>query len=148
MTPRIAGTLVLRCHAYEYILVCLLLLHLQCIPTAAQQQRQQQNQNQDLNKPNLVIIYTDEHNLRTIGAYHDILPKDQALVWGNGVKLDTPHLDALANQGAIYSNFYTVAPLCTPSRASFMTGLYPKYVFMHVYIWLFFFYWIDIDWHI
>ena len=83
-------------------------------------------QKQDLDKPNLVIIYTDEHNLRTIGAYRDILQKDQAFVWGDGVKLPTPHLDALAENGAIYSNFYTVAPLCTPSRASFFTGLYPK----------------------
>ena len=30
------------------------------------------------------------------------------------------------HKGVIFDNFYAVTPLCTPSRASFMTGLYPK----------------------
>jgi arylsulfatase A-like enzyme len=47
-------------------------------------------------------------------------------VWGD-MSLDTPNIDKLANEGAIFTNFYTVAPLCTPSRASFMTGLYPPF---------------------
>jgi len=47
-------------------------------------------------------------------------------VWGD-IFLNTPNLDKLANEGAIFANFYTVAPLCTPSRASFMTGLYPPF---------------------
>jgi len=47
-------------------------------------------------------------------------------VWGD-VHLDTPNLDSLANAGALFTNFYTVSPLCTPSRASFMTGLYPPF---------------------
>ena len=76
-------------------------------------------------KPNLIIIYTDEHNFRTIGAYRDILRRDQAFIWGNGSAVKTPHLDSLAKEGALLTNFYVVAPLCTPSRASFMTGLYP-----------------------
>jgi N-acetylglucosamine-6-sulfatase len=37
----------------------------------------------------------------------------------------TPHLDRLAHEGATFSNFFTVLPLCSPSRASFLTGLYP-----------------------
>ena len=47
-------------------------------------------------------------------------------VWGE-VSLDTPFIDSLARDGAMYTNFYTVAPLCTPSRASFMTGQYPSF---------------------
>ncbi len=71
------------------------------------------------------MILTDEHNLRTLGCYRDHLQGEQAYVWGEGIKVDTPHLDRLAAEGALFTNYYTVAPLCTPSRASFMTGLYP-----------------------
>ena len=35
-------------------------------------------------KPNLVIIHTDEHNFRTISAYQKLLPEEQAFVWGKG----------------------------------------------------------------
>jgi len=74
---------------------------------------------------------TDEHNLRTISAYRNYLltkhDKEQVDVWGNDVYLYTPWLNSLAEQGAMYTNFYTVAPLCTPSRASFMTGMYPQF---------------------
>jgi len=78
------------------------------------------------------MILTDEHNLRTLSCYHDYLlkkhPTNRAIVdvWGD-VNLETPNLDRLANEGAMYTNFYTVSPLCTPSRSSFMTGLYPSF---------------------
>jgi arylsulfatase A-like enzyme len=82
-------------------------------------------------KPNLVIVMTDEHNLRTISAYRNYLltkhDKEQVDVWGNDLYLYTPWLDSLARDGAMYTNFYTVAPLCTPSRASFLTGMYPQF---------------------
>eukprot|EP00554_Chaetoceros_debilis_P005254 CAMPEP_0194072332 /NCGR_PEP_ID=MMETSP0149-20130528/98_1 /TAXON_ID=122233 /ORGANISM="Chaetoceros debilis, Strain MM31A-1" /LENGTH=565 /DNA_ID=CAMNT_0038752199 /DNA_START=177 /DNA_END=1875 /DNA_ORIENTATION=+ len=69
---------------------------------------------------------TDEQNLRTIGAYRDLMSNEQAFQWGQNVFVDTPNIDRLANEGVIFDNFYAVTPLCTPSRASFMTGLYPK----------------------
>jgi len=53
------------------------------------------------------------------------MKRSQAFVWGNGVKVLTPHIDSLAEEGALFTNFNVVAPLCTPSRASLMTGLYP-----------------------
>ena len=71
------------------------------------------------------MIITDEHNLRTIGCYRDVLKGEQKHVWGKDAIVDTPNIDRLAAEGAIFENFYTVAPLCTPSRASFMSGLYP-----------------------
>ena len=78
-------------------------------------------------EPNLIVIMTDEHNLRTLGCYRDRMKKSQSFVWGDGIKVDTPHIDSLAREGALFTNFNTVAPLCTPSRASFMTGLYPAF---------------------
>jgi arylsulfatase A-like enzyme len=81
-------------------------------------------------QPNLVVIMTDEHNLRTIGAYRNFFREknqpEQADVWGAGNQVDTPNIDRLASEGALFTNFYTNKPNCTPSRASFMSGLYPR----------------------
>lgn len=76
-------------------------------------------------RPNLLIIHTDEHNFRTLGCYRDLLSEDQAFVWGPGVEVDTPNIDRLADEGAICTRFYAASPVCTPSRASFVSGLYP-----------------------
>ena len=77
-------------------------------------------------KPNLIIIYTDEQNLRTLGIYRSILPSpSQSHPWGPNVQVDTPTLDKLAAEGAVYQSMYTTSPLCTPARTSFLTGLYP-----------------------
>ena len=80
-------------------------------------------------KPNVLVIMTDEHNLRTIGKYRELLTSSQsssqAFVWGEDLAVDTPNIDRLADDGATFSNFYTVSPICTTSRGSFMTGSYP-----------------------
>ena len=77
-------------------------------------------------KPNLIIIHTDEHNFRTISAYQKLLSEDQAFVWGKGNNSTTPNIDKLANEGAIATSYYASSPVCTPSRASLVTGLYPQ----------------------
>jgi arylsulfatase A-like enzyme len=77
-------------------------------------------------RPNLLIIQTDEHNFRTLGCYRALLPADQAFIWGEGVKVDTPHLDWIAAHGAIADRFYATSPVCTPSRAALLTGRYPQ----------------------
>lgn len=76
-------------------------------------------------RPNLLIIHTDEHNFRTLGCYRELMSEDQAFVWGDGVSVDTPNIDSLAREGAICTSYYASSPVCTPSRASFVTGLYP-----------------------
>lgn len=75
--------------------------------------------------PNLLIIHTDEHNFRTLGCYRDILPDDQAYIWGPAV-VETPHIDRIAEEGALCSKFYATSPLCSPSRSSFVSGMYPQ----------------------
>ncbi|MDT0551842.1 sulfatase-like hydrolase/transferase [Urechidicola vernalis] len=77
------------------------------------------------NKPNLVIIHTDEHNLRTLGAYRATMSKEQGQIWGEGNIVETPNIDRIANEGAIALNWYAPSPVCTPSRASMVSGLYP-----------------------
>ena len=44
----------------------------------------------------------------------------------------TPVLDQMAKEGMCLTDFYSTCPVCTPSRASLMTGCYPRRVNMHV----------------
>ncbi|WP_366184311.1 sulfatase [Flavobacterium ovatum] len=76
--------------------------------------------------PNLIIIHTDEHNFRTLSCYQKLLSEDQAFVWGKGNNSKTPNIDKLADGGAICTSYYASSPVCTPSRASLVTGLYPQ----------------------
>lgn len=62
--------------------------------------------------PNVVLILFDWCRRDAIGAY-GLAP------------VRTPNLDRLANGGARFENCYTTAALCTPARASIITGLYP-----------------------
>ena len=64
------------------------------------------------NAPNIVFIITDDQRWDYLGCM------------GHPV-LKTPHIDRLAKEGALFRNFFTCIPLCSPSRASFLTGLYP-----------------------
>lgn len=69
----------------------------------------QQVQNQ---KPNVVFIISDQHQLQASGAY--------------GSKLAiTPNIDALAKTGVLFTNCYTPSPVCAPARAAIITGMYP-----------------------
>ena len=76
------------------------------------------------NNTNVIWIITDEHNFRTIGAYRNQLTKDQAYLWGKDAYVQTPNLDRLAENGIIFNRMYCSAAVCTPSRASMMTGMY------------------------
>ncbi|MHA2621542.1 MAG: sulfatase-like hydrolase/transferase [bacterium JZ-2024 1] len=63
-------------------------------------------------RPNIVFILSDDQRWDTLGAY------------GNR-DIRTPNLDRLASRGALFTAGYVAAPLCCPSRATFLTGLYP-----------------------
>ncbi|MFV0580534.1 MAG: sulfatase-like hydrolase/transferase [Parabacteroides gordonii] len=75
-------------------------------------------------KTNVLIIMTDEHNLRTLGCYRDLMSKDQAEIWGPGNVVETPHLDALAAKGVIALSAYAASPISAPTRSCFQTGLF------------------------
>jgi len=82
--------------------------------------------------PNLLIVHTDEHNFRTLGCYRALMRPEQAFVWGPGVQVETPHIDSLAASGALCDRFYAASPVCTPSRASFVSGLFPQNTGAHI----------------
>lgn len=76
-------------------------------------------------KPNVLIIHTDEHSFRTLGCYRELLADKQARPWGEKCVVETPNIDYIARQGVLFSRCYATTPVSSPSRASFMTGLYP-----------------------
>jgi len=78
-------------------------------------------------KPNILWIVTDEHNFRTLGCYRNLLPSDQAQMWGKTV-VETPNIDWLAQNGALFTRMYSSSPVCSPCRASMFTGQYPQTV--------------------
>lgn len=67
--------------------------------------------------PNIILIVADDL------GYNDIS------TFGGGVaggRLQTPHIDQLANAGAVFTQSYSGAATCAPSRAMLMTGRYPS----------------------
>lgn len=76
----------------------------------------QQSANEKLQlkkKPNVLLIYTDDQGSLDMNIY--------------GAKdLYTPNMDALARRGVRFTQFYAAAPVCSPSRASLLTGRYPQ----------------------
>jgi len=86
-------------------------------------QARSQNANE---RPNLLIIQTDEHNFRTLGCYRRTLTPDQASVWGPDAVVETPNIDWIAEYGALCTRFYATTPVCSPSRSSFVSGRYPQ----------------------
>ncbi len=67
---------------------------------------------------------TDEHNFRTLGCYRETMEKRQAYMWGPSV-VETPQIDWIAKNGALCTSFYATTPVCSPSRAALVSGLYP-----------------------
>jgi N-acetylglucosamine-6-sulfatase len=62
-------------------------------------------------RPNIVFILMDDLRFDELGCMgHPFV--------------NTPHIDRLAKEGALFRNAFATTPLCSPSRASFLTGLY------------------------
>ena len=61
--------------------------------------------------PNIVVIVVDDMRFDEFGA-------------GGHPYLETPHIDALAESGAVFRNAYHTTPLCSPNRACILTGQY------------------------
>ncbi|MBJ7881559.1 sulfatase family protein [Gelidibacter salicanalis] len=112
----------------KFLKLCTVICFFTFLACHAQKQKSNSlvSDKQTATKPNLIIIHTDEHNFRTLSCYQELLPEDQAFVWGKGNNTKTPNIDILAKEGAISTSYYASSPVCTPSRASLVTGLYPQ----------------------
>ncbi|MFS0911601.1 arylsulfatase [Microbacterium sp. 179-I 3D2 NHS] len=60
--------------------------------------------------PNIVVMLIDDLGFSDLGPF--------------GSEIDTPHIDALAKDGWVFTNYRT-APMCSPARAALLTGLNP-----------------------
>ncbi len=63
-------------------------------------------------KPNIIIVMCDQFRFDRLGVMGDKV-------------IQTPNLDALSKEGILFKNAYCPSPVCTPSRASLKTGLFP-----------------------
>ncbi|MHA6616546.1 sulfatase family protein [Pseudonocardia sp. DLS-67] len=66
-----------------------------------------------MNRPNILVICTDQHRYDAISTH----PGSAAI---------TPHLQELADSGAVFDGCYAPSPVCSPTRASMLTGRYPR----------------------
>jgi arylsulfatase A-like enzyme len=64
-----------------------------------------------MTRPNIVLVLTDDHAAHAIGAYGSIVNS-------------TPRIDELGEAGAVLENCFATNSLCSPSRASILTGTY------------------------
>ncbi|QGJ72349.1 N-acetylgalactosamine 6-sulfate sulfatase [Planctomycetales bacterium 10988] len=64
-------------------------------------------------KPNLIAIVTDDQGQWAMGAYGN---KD----------IHSPNMDRIAQEGALFLNAFVTTPVCSPSRATYMSGRYPS----------------------
>lgn len=78
----------------------------------------------DQTPPNIIFILCDDMGYGDLGCY-------------GSKNINTPNIDRMAKEGVKLTSFYASAPICTPTRASFMTGCYAERVGLstplHVY---------------
>ena len=87
------------------LLASLAIVPVACVPAAAQQQQQQ--------KPNILFIMGDDIGIMQPGIYH------RGLMVG-----ETPNIDRIGNEGAIFMHYYAEQS-CTAGRNAFFTGMHP-----------------------
>lgn len=68
----------------------------------------------DQERPNILLLLTDQQRVDTISAL------------GSAFGVKTPHIDSLVNEGASFMDCHCTSPVCSPSRSTLITGLYPS----------------------
>lgn len=90
----------------------LILLVLIVLVSSCQSKQKNGEEKETINKPNVVFIMVDDL------GWSD-------LSYNGSTIYETPNVDQFAKEGVIYDNFYTAGPVCSPTRASILTGKFP-----------------------
>ena len=72
-------------------------------------------------RPNVVLIMTDNHGAWTLGCY------------GNE-DIRTPRIDRMAREGTLFTQAFSSNPVCSPTRATYLTGLMPSQHGVHCFL--------------
>ena len=91
--------------------LCLLLLAITTLPAAAADRRVRITSLDAANRPNVLFILSDDIRPDALGCY-------------GSKHVKTPNIDKLAAEGVRFANMFCTTSLCSPSRASILTGLY------------------------
>ena len=67
--------------------------------------------NAQVERPNIIVIFSDDHTEQAISAYGSKL-------------MQTPNIDRIAREGALMQNVFVTNSICAPSRAVLLTGKY------------------------
>ena len=71
--------------------------------------------------PNIVFIFIDDQGYYDLGCY-------------GAAEVKTPRIDAMAEAGTRFTDYYAAAPICSPSRAGLLTGCYPRRVGNEIWV--------------
>jgi N-acetylglucosamine-6-sulfatase len=91
---------------YRFSLIFLFLVSAGCTEAV------EEIETESRNRPNIVFVLVDD------------LRWDEVGVAGHSY-VETPNIDRIAHEGAYFTRAFTTTPLCSPARATFLTGLYP-----------------------
>ncbi len=72
----------------------------------------EKSESQSLAKPNIIFILADDLGYGDLGGYF-------------GGKAHTPNINQMAREGMLFTDFHSNGPMCSPTRASLLTGRYP-----------------------
>ena len=78
----------------------------------------QQKQDEQNSSPNIIIIFTDDQGYQDLGCF-------------GSPDIKTPHLDKMAEEGILLTDFYAAQAVCSASRAAMLTGCYPNRIGVH-----------------
>jgi arylsulfatase A-like enzyme len=95
------------------IVFALLVIHFAKVATAAE--------SDPAPPPNIILILADDMGLGDLGCY-------------GGTLAPTPRIDELASEGTRFTQYYSAAPICSPSRAGLLTGQFPGRVAITSYL--------------
>ncbi|WP_066219978.1 sulfatase-like hydrolase/transferase [Formosa haliotis] len=103
----------MKIKAYKLVFLFTILLVISCKGKEEAKHETTQNEEEVVKQPNIVVLLCDDLGYGDLSSF------------GHPV-IETKHLDKLAETGIKLTNFYSTAPVCSPSRAGLLTGRSPN----------------------